>query len=196
MQSASSRPSSCARKQDFMPKHVVAAGTAAGAALVTVLAVTACSSTPPPTGKTKEAPAMESHVAAPSAKPARIGAWGIDLTDSDHSVKPGDDFYRYSIGRWLDSNQIPADRTSWSTFVVLADEAERQLRGIVEGLPTNAPAGSNEQKVGDFYRAYLDTGTIEKLGLTPVRAQLDAIAAARTHEDVARLMGRPDMPVR
>ncbi len=111
-------------------------------------------------------------------------------------MKPGDDFYQYSIGSWLTTNQIPADRTSWSTFVVLADEAEKQLRQIVEGLPANAAAGSNEQKVGDFYRAYLDTDAIEKLGLAPVKPALDAIASVRTYEDVARLMGRPDMPVR
>ena len=137
---------------------------------------------------------MQAHAATLPSKPARIGTWGINLAEGDPSVKPGDDFYRYSIGHWLDTNQIPADRTSWSTFVVLADEAERQLRQLVEGLPANAPHGSNEQKVGDFYRAYIDTDTIEKRGLTPVRASLDAIAAVRTHEDVARLMGRPDTP--
>ena len=140
---------------------------------------------------------MEAHAATSSPpKSARIGTWGVNLADGDRAVKAGDDFYRYSIGHWLDSNQIPADRTSWSTFVVLADEAEKQLRQIVEGLPVKATPGSNEQKVGDYYRAYLDTDAIEKLGLTPVRASLDAIAAVRTHEDVARLMGRPDMPVR
>ena len=179
-----------------MSKYFVAAGTAVSAALVTALIVTACSSTPPAKGKQPEAPAMEPHAASSSPKPARIGTWGINLADADHSVKPGDDFYRYSIGHWLDTNQIPADRTSWSTFVVLADEAEKQLRQIVEGLPANAPHGSNEQKVGDFYRTYNDTDAIEKLGLAPVRASLDAIAAVRTHEDVARVMGRPDMPVR
>ena len=181
-----------------MSNRFVAAVTAVSAALVTTLVVTACSSTPPAKGKQPEAPAMEPHAAsspAPTA-PARIGTWGINLAEGDHAVKPGDDFYRYSIGQWLDTNQIPADRTSWSTFVVLADEAEKQLRQIVEGLPANASHGSNEQKVGDYYRAYLDTDAIEKLGLTPVRASLDAIAAVRTHEDVARIMGRPDMPVR
>jgi len=138
---------------------------------------------------------MEPQAAAPPPR-AKIGAWGVNLDDRDPAAKAGDDFYRYAIGHWLDNNQIPADRTSWSTFAVLADEAEGRLKQIVEGLPANAAAGTNEQKVGDFYRAYLDAATIEKLGLAPVQPSLDAIKAVKTHEDVARLMGRPDMPVR
>ncbi|MEJ0037021.1 MAG: M13 family metallopeptidase [Gammaproteobacteria bacterium] len=179
-----------------MSKHFVTAGAAVSAALVMALVVTACTSTEPVKGKQSEAPAMEPQAATSAPKPARIGTWGINLADGDHAAKPGDDFYQYSIGSWLATNQIPADRTSWSTFAVLADEAEGQLRQLVEALPQAAAAGSNEQKVGDFYRAYLDTDNIEKLGLSPVRASLDAIAGVRTHEDVARLMGRPDMPVR
>ena len=178
-----------------MFKLFAAVGTAATAAAFTALTITACSSSPSSKPKPKEVPAMESH-AAPAPAAAKIGAWGVNLADHDPAVKAGDDFYRYAIGHWLDTNQIPADRTSWSTFAVLADEAETRLRQIVEGLPANAANGTNEQKVGDYYRAYLDTDAIEKAGLAPVRASLDAIASVRTHEDVARIMGRPDMPVR
>jgi putative endopeptidase len=162
----------------------------------TALTVAACSSPEPK--KSPEAPmAATAPTAQPAPRPAaKIGAWGVNLQERDPNTKPGDDFYRYSIGGWLDSNQIPADRTSWSTFVVLADEAERQLKGIVDGLPANAAPGSNEQKVGDMYRAYIDTDAIEKAGLTPIKPALDTIAAARTHDDIARIMGRPDMPVR
>src|SRR5262245_18284234 len=101
------------KEHDSVSKHFVAAGTAVSAALVTVLVVTACSSTQPTKGSAPEAPAMESHAAMSPSKPARIGTWGINLADGDHAVKPGDDFYEYSIGTWLKSNQIPADRTSW-----------------------------------------------------------------------------------
>jgi predicted metalloendopeptidase len=111
-------------------------------------------------------------------------------------VKAGDDFYRFAIGHWLDTNEIPSDRTSWSTFAVLANEAEQQLRGLVEALPENAPVGSTEQKVHDLYRTYLDTQAIESLGLKPLQPMLDAVRAVRTHEDVAKLLGRPDMPLR
>ena len=72
----------------------------------------------------------------------------------------------------------------------------QQVRAIVEGLPAGAPAGSVAQKVGDYYRSYLDTATIERLGLAPAQAGLDAIAAARSYADVATLMGRPDLGLR
>jgi putative endopeptidase len=124
---------------------------------------------------------------------AQIGAWGLDLTSNDPGVKPGDDFYRYADGKWLESAQIPADRTSWGSFVELADRAEEHVRKIAESLPPDASQGSKEQKAGDFYRAYLDTGTIEHKGLEPAQLGLQAIAAARTHEQLAQLMGRPDL---
>ena len=127
---------------------------------------------------------------------AQIGAWGLDLTSNDKTVKPGDDFYRYADGKWLDTAQIPADRTSWGSFVELADQAEHQVRTIAESLPADAPQGSTQQKAGDFYRAYLDTETIERNGLAPAQPGLQAIAAARTHEQLADLMGRPDLDLK
>jgi len=128
-----------------------------------------------------------------AAAPAQIGAWGLDLTSHDTTVKPGDDFYQYADGKWLDSHQIPPDRTTWGSSVELADRAEQDVRTIVESLPKDAAQGSTQQKVGDYYRAYLDTETIEHLGLSPAQPGLKAIAAARTHEQLAAVMGRPDL---
>ncbi len=161
---------------------------------LSAVVLAACSA--PPAKQSEPPMQTQPAIATPPPPKAQIGTWGVNLDDRDAAAKPGDDFYRYSIGRWIDSNKIPADRTSWGTFVVLADEAERRLRQIVETLPAGAAKGTNEQKVGDFYRAYLDTDAIEKAGLAPVQPSLDAIAAVRTHDDVARIMGRPDMPVR
>jgi putative endopeptidase len=124
---------------------------------------------------------------------AQIGAWGLDLTANDKAVKPGDDFYRYADGKWLDATQIPPDRTSWGSFVELVDRAEHQIRSLAESLPPDAPQGSTEQKAGDFYRAYLDTDAIERNGLAPAQPGLAAIATARSHEQLAAVMGRPDL---
>jgi len=131
-----------------------------------------------------------------SAERPQIGAWGLDLAAGDRSVKPGDDFYRYADGKWLATTQIPLDRTSWGSFVELADRSEREVREIAEALPANAPQGSTEQKAGDFYRAYLDTASIEQKGLSPALPGLQAIAAARTHEQLADLIGRPDLDLK
>src|SRR5947209_1936426 len=76
--------------------------------------------------------------AATSAARPQIGVWGLDLDAGDRSVKPGDDFYRYADGKWLDTARIPPDRTSWGSFVELADRSERQVREIVEALPADA----------------------------------------------------------
>src|SRR5262252_11086974 len=143
------------------------------------LAIAATSPSPPPSASTS------GH--------AQIGSFGLDLEGGDPSVKPGDDFARFANGHWLDTVQIPPDRSSWGSFAVLRERSLQQLREILEDRPKDSPAGSNPQKLGDFYRAYLDTDAIDRAGLAPARPGLDAIAAAKTHEDLARLMGRPDL---
>jgi putative endopeptidase len=135
-------------------------------------------------------------VMKPTTAHAQIAPWGLDLTARDPSVKPGDDFYHYADGRWIATHQIPSDRTDWGSFEELEELSEQRVHTIIEGLPAQAPEGSVAQKVGDYFRAYLDTEAIERSGLAPAKPALDAIAAARTPEDVARLMGRPDLALK
>jgi putative endopeptidase len=124
---------------------------------------------------------------------AQIGSFGLDLAGGDPGVKPGDDFARFANGHWMDTAQIPPDRASWGSFVMLRERSLQQMREILEALPAGSPVGSNEQKLHDFYRTYLDTDAIDAAGLAPARAGLEAIAAAKSHEDLARLMGRADL---
>lgn len=131
-----------------------------------------------------------------SAAKAAIGAWGFDLAGRDLNVKPGDDFFRYSGGVWMKENQIPQDRSRWGVFDMLAEQSRDNTRAIIEEMAQKrGAAGTLEQKIGDYYNAYLDVDTINAKGLAPARADLRAIARARTHEDVARLMSRPDLPL-
>src|SRR5580693_4612056 len=138
--------------------------------------------------------ALRSALAATAAPVghAQIGQWGLDLSARDPTVRPGDDFFRYANGHWLDTSSIPADRSRWGMFDELQERSLQQLRGILEALPQDATAGSNARKLVDFYRAYLDTDAIDRAGLAPARTGLATIAAARSHEDLARLMSRPD----
>ncbi len=129
----------------------------------------------------------------PAKGHAKLGDFGLDLSSHDPTVKPGDDFYRFANGHWLDTATIPPDRTSWGSFAALDENARINLRGIVEGLPDGAPPGSPQKKVRDMYRSYVDTDAIERAGLTPAQPGLNAIATAKTHEDLCRLMGRPDL---
>lgn len=155
------------------------------AVAATVLA--ACSRSP----ETAAPDAASAAKAAPAH--AAIGDWGFDIGGMDTSVKPGDDFYKYANGKWLATNKIPPDLTSWGAFTKLAVDTEKQLQGIIDTVPADAAAGSAEQKVHDFYHSYLDVAAIDKAGLTPATAGLNDIAAVKTHADIARLMGRPDL---
>jgi len=138
------------------------------------------------------APPQGPPATAPSTQ-AQIPPWGLDLGARDLSVRPGDDFYRYADGRWLATHSIPADRTRWGSFDELDERALAQVLQVVQGLPVNAPEGSNAQKVGDYYRAFIDSAAIDAKGIVPARAGIDAISAARNHHDLTRLMGRADL---
>jgi putative endopeptidase len=136
------------------------------------------------------------NVANGHAGTPQIGPWGFDLAGMDRTIKPGDDFFRYSGGAWMTNTPIPPDRSSWSTFSMLRAKAETDVKVIVEAVASRPnPPGSIEQKVADYYLSYLDTDAIEKAGLAPIRADLAAMATAHTHVDVARLMGRRDIDV-
>jgi putative endopeptidase len=134
--------------------------------------------------------ARSARYAAPTAA---IAPWGFDIAGMDKNVKPGDDFFKYANGTWLGANKIPNDLTSWGSFRKLAVDSEAQVHAILEQLKPGAAAGTPEQKVHDYYRSYLDVDAIEKAGIAPAQAGLTDIAAAKTHADIARLMGRPDL---
>jgi putative endopeptidase len=128
---------------------------------------------------------------------SQIPPWGFDLNGMDRSVKPGDDFYRYAGGAWVRNNPVPPDRTSWGPFYMLRAQAETEVNEVVRELAARSnPPGSIEQKIADYYTSYLDADAIEKAGLGPVRNELADIAAARTHEDVARIMGHAELGVK
>lgn len=113
------------------------------------------------------------------AKTAAPLGSGIELGNFDKSVKPGDDFYRYVNGKWLDSTTIPSDKSNYGSFTKLADNAEEQLLDIIEDSANSAQkkAGSNEQKVGDMYASFMNTELTNEKGIAPLKPLLDKIAA-------------------
>jgi putative endopeptidase len=133
------------------------------------------------------------RTAAAAMKPA-IAAWGFDVEGMDRTVSPGDDFFRYGGGAWLKTTQIPPDRAAWGPFFALRAKAEADVKAILDALIRRPhPPGSSEQKIADFYTAYLDTAAIDRAGLTPIQTGLAAIAGAGSHEEIARLMARVDL---
>lgn len=100
-----------------------------------------------------------------------IGPSGIDRSYMDPTVRPQDDLYRFFGGAWLANYEIPADRASDGVARGLYDEAEGQVRAIIEG----ASGIGEAQKIGDLYKSFMDTAAITARGLTPIQDDLVAI---------------------
>ena len=129
----------------------------------------------------------------PEAPKPRIGAWGFDLTTMDKAAKPGDDFFRYANGIWLDTFEIPADRSRYGAFDQLAEAAEKDVHAIIDELAASNPApGSVERKVGDFYKSWMDEEKIAALGTAPLEGPLAEIDAVASHEDLMTQFGVPN----
>lgn len=121
-----------------------------------------------------------------SAHAQNINRKFIDPAQMDFSIKPGDDFYQYASGNWLKNNPVPAKETRWGSFTQLRDFNAQAVKDLVETAAASktAPAGSIAKRVGDFYAAAMDSITIEQLGYTPIKADLEKIKQINTLQEV------------
>jgi len=134
---------------------------------------------------------QQSGSAGVGAKP-RYGTWGADLTAMDRSVKPGDSFWHFVNGSWDKRTEISADRTNAGVSVLLVEEAERQVRAIVEDLARDPDKGGRAgRQVGDFYASWMDTAAIEANGAAPLKPYLSKIDAVRNRADLLKLFATP-----
>jgi endothelin-converting enzyme/putative endopeptidase len=114
----------------------------------------------------------------------------------DVAIRPQDDLFGHVNGRWLDETEIPSDRSSWGPFVQLADIAEDQVRTIIEDLARVVAEGAegaaideDARKIGDLFYAFMDTDTINRKGIDPVRPLIAAVAGLRDVRDLAAFLG-------
>jgi putative endopeptidase len=129
-------------------------------------------------------------LAACAAIPAPVPHSGLDLAGFDRSVRPQDDLYRYSAGHWLDTTAIPADMSNYGAFAKLDEEARANVRGLIEETArANPQAGTDEARVADFYRSFMDTATVEARGLAPLAAEFARIDAIADAGDLAAYVG-------
>ena len=120
--------------------------------------------------------------------PDTWGEWGIDLDAFKTSVAPGEDFNQYANGTWIETIEIPADRSRYGNFDLLREKSEQRVRLIIEDLATQEPAiDTAEGKIGAFYATYLDIDAINAAGLAPAQPYFEKIDAISSLEDVARL---------
>ncbi len=126
-----------------------------------------------------------------AAKP-QYGAWGFDTAGADFKANPGDNFFRYANGTWLDNNTIPGDKPGYSMRLQMTDRTEGRLHALFEKAQNGDP-NTLEGKVGTFYKSFMDEARIEQLGAAPLDPELAAVREAKTRDDLAALMGRTNV---
>ena len=111
----------------------------------------------------------------------------LHADDRDPTVAPGEDFYRYANGGWLDANPIPAGYGSWGAFHEVDERNLEILQSLLERA-AEEPADDLDRLLGDYYHAGMDTAAIEAAGLEPLQGYLDSIRAISSHADVTALL--------
>ncbi|WP_394937917.1 M13 family metallopeptidase [Psychromicrobium sp. YIM B11713] len=114
----------------------------------------------------------------------------IDQSTFDPQSRPQDDLFRYVNGRWLDSHEIPADRSSAGSFMDLRDESELAVRELIETAAGKTDGTAEERKVGDLYASFMDDQAVDAAGISPLTDTIRAIYATQNAEDLLALTGK------
>ena len=136
-----------------------------------------------------DAPQPQQQAAAEAPAKAQLGSFGFDASGMDRSVAAGDNFFDFANGSWVKNTEIPADRSRFGSFNVIAEKTQADTRAILEGAANNAQATGEDKLIGDYYAAYMDEAGIEQRGLAPVQPQLQAIEALADKAALARALG-------
>jgi putative endopeptidase len=122
---------------------------------------------------------------------AQASGAGLDRSGFDPAVRPQDDLFKAVNGQWVKDTPIPADKSNYGTFILLRDRSDERVRKVIEELAA-APAatGSNEQKVGSYYRSFMDEAAIDGADLSPLLPWLAQIDGLKNKAALAGLMGQ------
>ena len=124
-----------------------------------------------------------------SKEPEVTLASGVHLDALDRSTRPQDDFYQFANGGWLDSTEIPEIYSGYTVYHEVRESVDEALRTIIdEAASGDAGPGTEAQQVGDLYSTWMDTETINALGVEPVQDMLEDVAAIDSFESLSRSM--------
>ena len=144
-----------------------------------------------PTSSNSETTANAVSPAGNTPAGPELGSFGIDLSHQDPNTRPGDDFFRYTNGLWLDTYELPADRSNYGSFAVLSDRSDQRVRTIIDDLTAIEPSpGSMEQKISDYYLSFMNTEILNELGISPLLPGLAALAEIDTRDELITAFGR------
>ncbi len=117
---------------------------------------------------------------------------GIDLKNLDTTAVPGTDFYQYACGGWMKNHPLTGEYSRFGSFDMLRENNLNQLKDLVTGIAKKGGSeGSIEQKISDLYNIAMDSVKLNKDGFTPIKTDLDKIAALKTKDELLALM--PDL---
>lgn len=116
---------------------------------------------------------------------------GITLENMDSGIRPQDDLYRFVNGRWLETTEIPPDRSSYGSFYVLREEASANVRTILDDLANSeATLAPDVNKAKALYQTFMDEAAIEAAGIQPYLELAKSIDAIDSKQDLLAFMGK------
>jgi putative endopeptidase len=113
---------------------------------------------------------------------------GIQTDELDPNIRPQDDLFRHVNGKWIERTEIPSDKARYGSFYVLAEEAEKAVRDIIEEAQS-AAEGTEERKFGDLYASFQGVERIEQLGSEPLKPLLAEVDSISTIDELLSTLG-------
>ena len=114
---------------------------------------------------------------------------GIQPSWMDKSVKPGDDFFTYANGTWVKNTPIPPDRSRIGGFYIADQLREKNTRALFDQILKSNPTSGTDALIANYYKAYLNTDAIDHAGMTPAKADLDAIGRIADKHQLSAAIG-------
>ena len=114
---------------------------------------------------------------------------GLDYTNLDMTVRPGDDFAKFATSNWIKNNPQPPMFPRWGSFTKLADDNTNQLAELIQGIAAEKhEVGTVAQKIGDLYNLCMDSVRLNAEGYEPLKPYLEQVRAIATREDFFKMM--------